>query len=65
MNGDMYSAADLALGPNGLTASRLGGHGAEAVVRSVEMDASTAAPRRAWTMPLGPPGTTLEVRYRW
>jgi predicted oxidoreductase len=24
MNGDMYSAADLALGPNGLTASRLG-----------------------------------------
>jgi mono/diheme cytochrome c family protein len=48
-----------------VTASRLGGHGAEAVVRSVETDASAAAPRRAWTMPLGPPGTTLEVRYRW
>ena len=57
------TATGATLRSTGLTAM-LGG-GPPAILRSVEADPSGAAPPRAWTLPLGPPGSTLEVRYRW
>ena len=37
----------------------------EAVVRPVDAGPGAPGALRAWTVPLGPPGTSLEVRYRW